>query len=155
MALMNLSRLLTHPHNFIRPVAQETLENESDEPELILESHLQAGYSLMNTLDLVDGQLESASDFYEQHLDATRNKILLANMLLTTGALCLTAATVVGSFFGMNVAVPGEGDPGFFTPIVAVTMSCAVLLALAILGALFATGTIQRNPQYAVNEDDI
>lgn len=36
MALMNLSRLLTNPEIFIQPVSPEVLEEESDEPELIL-----------------------------------------------------------------------------------------------------------------------
>lgn len=36
MALMNLSRLITHPERFIQPVARAVLEEESDEPELIL-----------------------------------------------------------------------------------------------------------------------
>lgn len=36
MALMNLSRLLTAPERFIQPVPDEILEEESDEPELIL-----------------------------------------------------------------------------------------------------------------------
>jgi len=81
MALMNLSRLLTNPERFIQPVPEEVLEEESDEPELILgrfpsltpaadilkpdifaillvhaEANLQIGLSLVNALDLVDGQ---------------------------------------------------------------------------------------------------
>jgi Mg2+ and Co2+ transporter CorA len=151
---MNLSRLLTHPENFVQPVSPDVLENESDEPELILESHLQHGYSLMNTLDLIQGKVESASDLWEQRLDATRNKILLANMLLTTVALCLTAASVVGSFLGMNIGIPGEGEEKYFAPVVAGTMTGAVMLGLIILGALVTTGTVQRSPPYGVNADD-
>ncbi|GKY93664.1 hypothetical protein MPSEU_000333800 [Mayamaea pseudoterrestris] len=154
MALMNLSRLLTHPENFVQPVSPQTLENESDEPELILESHLQHGYSLMNTLDLIQGKIESASDLWEQQLDATRNKILLANMLLTTVALCLTAASVVGSFLGMNIGVPGEGVDGYFMPVVTGTMGGVVVLGLLILGALVMTGTIQRTSAFGASADD-
>lgn len=36
MALMNLSRLLSHPERFVQPVSAQVLEEESDEPELIL-----------------------------------------------------------------------------------------------------------------------
>jgi magnesium transporter len=38
MALMNLTRLITHPERFIQPVPASILEEESDEPELILVS---------------------------------------------------------------------------------------------------------------------
>lgn len=38
MALMNLSHLITHPERFIQPVSAQILEEESDEPELILVS---------------------------------------------------------------------------------------------------------------------
>ena len=154
MALMNLSRLITHPENFIQPVSPEVLENESDEPELILESHLQHGYSLMNTLELIQGKVESASDLWEQRLDATRNKILLANMLLTTVSLCLTATSVVGSFLGMNIGVPGQGVDGYFMPVVVGTVGGSVLLGLLILAALILTGTIQRTPPFGAGGDD-
>jgi magnesium transporter len=50
MALMNLLRLITHPERFIIPVTQSVLDEESDEPELILEAHLQCGHTLKNTL---------------------------------------------------------------------------------------------------------
>ena len=154
MALMNLSRLITHPENFIQPVSPEVLENESDEPELILESHLQHGYSLMNTLELIQGKVESASDLWEQRLDATRNKILLANMLLTTGSMCLTAMSVVGSFLGMNIGIPGEGQDGYFMPVVVGSVGGSTLLGLFILAALILTGTIQRTPPFGAGRDD-
>lgn len=57
MALMNLTRLQTHPERFMYPVSAEILEEESDEPELILESYLQEGLSLINVLDSVQGQV--------------------------------------------------------------------------------------------------
>jgi hypothetical protein len=60
MALMNLSRLITHPENFVQPVSQEMLEVESDEPELVLESNLHNALTLSNALDLIQGQVETA-----------------------------------------------------------------------------------------------
>ncbi|KAL7432694.1 hypothetical protein ACHAXH_008496, partial [Discostella pseudostelligera] len=52
MALMNLSRLVTHPERFVQPVSQAILHEESDEPELILEAYLQQASSIVNALDL-------------------------------------------------------------------------------------------------------
>ncbi len=60
MALMNLSRLVSHPENFFQPVSQEMLEIESDEPELVLESNLHNALTLSNALDLIQGQVDTA-----------------------------------------------------------------------------------------------
>ena len=60
MALMNLSRLVTHPENFVQPISQEMLEIESDEPELVLESNLHNALTLSNALDLIQGQVDTA-----------------------------------------------------------------------------------------------
>jgi len=89
MALMNLSRIITHPHRFIQPVPAEVLEEESDEPELILEANLQIGLSLKNALNLIDGQVDSTSDLVNRYMDDVRNRILWANVLLTVVTVCL------------------------------------------------------------------
>lgn len=144
MALMNLSRLLTHPERYIKPVPLEILEEESDEPELILEAHLQIGLTLMNALDLIQGQVDSASDLVDQKLDSVRNRILFANMIISIFSLCMTAAAVVGSFFGMNVPVPfrdSETEEAF-TIISLVTVFGAFATAGLILAALFYTQAI-------------
>jgi magnesium transporter len=60
MALMNLSRLVTHPENFVQPISPEMLEIESDEPELVLESNLHDALTLSNALDLIQGQVDAA-----------------------------------------------------------------------------------------------
>lgn len=60
MALMNVSRLISHPENFVQPVSLEMLEIESDEPELVLESNLHNALTLSNALDLIEGQVDTA-----------------------------------------------------------------------------------------------
>jgi hypothetical protein len=152
MALMNLSRLLTHPERFIQPVPQTVLDEESDEPELIIESNLQIGLSLLNVLQLLQGQVTSAKELVDQKQDATRNKLLFANMLLSVFSLCTTLAATVGSFFGMNVRLPvGDeeptNDPAAYRPfhsIVYGTVGAAVTLCCFIMAVLWFTGTIPR-----------
>jgi magnesium transporter len=78
MALMNLGRLITHPARFIQPVPQAVLDEESDEPELILEAHLQRGHTLANALNLVDYQVKGIEDFAERKMDNIRNHILVS-----------------------------------------------------------------------------
>ena len=60
MALMNLSRLVSHPGTFVQPISQEMLEIESDEPELVLETNLHNALTLSNALDLIEGQVDTA-----------------------------------------------------------------------------------------------
>ncbi len=54
MALMNLSRLITHPERFIQPVPASVLEEESDEPELILVSYVSSPFGSCNVIMLTD-----------------------------------------------------------------------------------------------------
>jgi magnesium transporter len=142
MALMNLSHLLTHPERFIQPVSPEILETESDEPEIILESHLQQALSLINALDLIQGQVDTAAELIDQKLDATRNKILLANMLISTISLCLSVGMLVGGFFGMNLKNHIENDPDAFAQITFGTIASITCLFAFILSILYSSGTI-------------
>lgn len=143
MALMNLSRLLTHPERFIQPVPQEVLEEESDEPELILEAHLQTALTLMNSLDLIKGQIDTASELLDQRLDSIRNKILLANVFVSILSLCAASISVVGSIFGMNLRNHIEQDPRAFIQVTFGSIAGAVVLGLAIIYTLVRAGAIQ------------
>lgn len=106
MTLMNLSRLLTHPERFVQPVSREVLEEESDEPELILETYLQQALSIVNTLDLLKGQIMTTHEQISMTLDALRNRLLFINTLLSVASLCVTLGSYIGAIFGMNIANP-------------------------------------------------
>ena len=142
MALMNLSRLITHPERFLHPVSQEVLDEESDEPELILESYLQTALSLTNSLHLIQGQIDSAAELVNQKQDSVRNRLLFANMLISVFTLCITCATLVGSFVGMNVPNHMENDGTAFRNIVTGTMAFTTLMACLIFVLLIRTQTI-------------
>jgi magnesium transporter len=144
MALMNLSRLLTHPERFIQPVTQEVLEEESDEPELILEANLQIGLSLQNSLDLMQGQIDTVAEMVDQKLDAMRNRILFANMVISVFSLAVTTASLVGSIFGMNLMNFLEDDPNAFRQVTFGTIAGSIVLIGCILAGLFYSGTIPR-----------
>lgn len=144
MALMNLSRLLTHPERFIQPVPQEVLEEESDEPELILEAHIQIAFTLENALDLIQGQIETASELVDQKLDAVRNRILYVNMVISVLSLCVSSASLVGSLFGMNLSNGLELDPNAFSQITGVTVAGTIVMAISIIALLMYSGTIPR-----------
>jgi len=103
MALMNLSRLISHPDRFLQPVSQEILHEESDEPELILEAYLQEALSIVNELDLLKGQITSTEEQISMTLDSVRNRLLYINTLLSVASLCVGVGSFVGSIFGMNL----------------------------------------------------
>jgi magnesium transporter len=142
MALMNLSRLLTHPERFIQPVPEEILNEESDEPELILEAHLQHAFSLTNSLDLVQSEIQTTHELINQRLDSVRNRLLLANMIISIGSLCVAGASFIGSLFGMNVPNWLEDDPTAFGNIVMGTCLGMISLVLAFGFILWFAGIL-------------
>jgi magnesium transporter len=144
MALMNLSRLLTHPERFVQSVPQRILNEESDEPELILEANLQIALTLTNYLDLIEGKIQTAKELIDQRLDTTRNKLLFAEMLISVAILCITLATLVGAFLGMNVEIPPgiHTYPKAFELVVLYSCFGALLLFVLIMVLLMYTGTI-------------
>jgi CorA-like Mg2+ transporter protein len=144
MALMNLSRLLTHPERFVQSVPQQTLNEESDEPELILEANLQIALTLTNYLNLIQGKINTTKELIDQRLDATRNKLLFAEMLISVFILCVTIATLVGSFLGMNVEIPSyiHTYPKAFEFVILYTCVGCLLLFALIMIILMYTGTV-------------
>jgi magnesium transporter len=133
MALMNLSRLLTHPEKYIQPVPQSVLDEESDEPELILEAHLQRGNTLTNALSLVQGQITTTEDYAMRKSDAIRNRLLYMNMMISILSLCVGIGSFIGAMFGMNVPVPREDDNRAFGIIVLTTVGGSVVLVILLL----------------------
>jgi magnesium transporter len=144
MALMNLSRLLTHPERYIQPVSPEVLEEESDEPELILEAHLQIALTLMNSLDLVQSQINTASELIDQKVNSIQNKLLLANMVISVLFFCCTCISVIPAFFGMNLMSHMEEDPHAFKRVSIGALVGGFLLGVAIMFILFRSGVIPR-----------
>ena len=142
MALMNLSRLLTHPERFIQPVSQAILDEESDEPELILEAHLQRGNTLTNALNLVGGQLSTTEDFAARKSDTVRNRLLYINMMISILSLAVGLGSFVGSIFGMNVSNGYEDDPDAFKVLIICTVVGAIAFVTVLVFALKKLGTL-------------
>jgi magnesium transporter len=129
LSLMNLSRLLTHPELFIQPVPEEVLNEESDEPELILEVYLQQALSICNQLDLLNGQVTTSEELMAMQLDTVRNRLLYVNAAVSIFTLTVSIAALIGSIYGMNVINGREEEPGAFNSIVIGTsVGCFVFL---------------------------
>ena len=111
LALMNLSRLISHPERFILPVPEKVLHEESDEPELILEAYLQQALSTTNALDLVKNEMNTTEELMNMKLDAVRNRLLYINTITAFTSLTVTIGSFIGSIFGMNLTNPLQGGP--------------------------------------------
>ena len=133
LTLMNLSRLITHPERFIQPVSEEVLNEESDEPELILEANMQQALSTSNQLELLEGQVVTSEELMTMHMDTIRNRLLYMNTVLAALSLIVATGSLVGSIFGMNLLNGLEDEPGVFGKVVIGTLvGSALFLILAI-----------------------
>jgi magnesium transporter len=144
MALMNLSRILTHPERFIQPVPQSVLDEESDEPELILEAHLQRGHTLTNALTLVQGQINSTEEYAVQKSDSIRNRLLYINMMISLLSLAVAGSSLVGSLFGMNVPNPLEETAWAFSVLICSTIGGSLFFVILVFLMIRRFGVLPR-----------
>ena len=144
MSLMNLSRLITHPERFIQPVSQEILEEESDEPELLLESYMQQSLSVVNTLELLKGQITSTEELVTMKLDAIRNRLLYISTMVSIASLCVATASLVGSIFGMNLLNNLENDANAFAQVLIGTLLGSIGLFMFISFWAYRSGVLPQ-----------
>ena len=71
-------------------------------------------------------------------------------MVLTAVSVAVSAASLVGSLFGMNVPVPYEDDDTAFRKIVFGTLAGTIGLCFMILISLVRSGTM---PQMGLSSD--
>lgn len=128
MALMNLSRLITHPERFVFPTSQDILSAESDAPELIIESYLQHAFSASNSLELLNGKIATTEELVEIKLDTIRNRLLFVTTCLTIVTTLLSACSLVGAIFGTNLMSGLEDSPTAFSRIWIGTVSGALII---------------------------
>ena len=142
MTLMNLSRLLTHPERFLRPVSKEILHEESDEPELILEAFLQQALTIANSLELLKGQISTTEEQISMTLDAIRNRLLYINTLYSVASLCVAVGSFVGSIFGMNMTNGLETNETAFMKTTVCTTVGTVLMWFILSAAFYRAANV-------------
>uniref|UniRef100_A0A7S1BUK9 Magnesium transporter n=1 Tax=Corethron hystrix TaxID=216773 RepID=A0A7S1BUK9_9STRA len=134
MALMNLGRLVTHPERFVQPVPRHVLEEENDEPELILEAYNQAAIGTLNELRLLQGKIANTEEAVMMRMDTIRNRLLFINTMLTLLGLCVSIGSFVAGLFGMNVPdiTMEKVDDAFMKIIMTTMVSIVSLLVITI-----------------------
>jgi magnesium transporter len=144
LALMNLSRLITHPERFIQPVSEDILHEESDEPELILEAYLQQSTSNANALEMLRSQITTTEDLMNMKLDKVRNRLLYINTMVSLVTMCVGTGSLLGSIFGMNLYSGIEDSPTAFGIVVHV-IGWGILVSVLGFGYLFTlAGNISK-----------
>jgi magnesium transporter len=134
LALMNLSRLITHPERFSFPLSPAILNQEADSPELILEVYLEQAFNASNTLELLLGKINTTEGLVDVKLDTIRNRLLFVNTFFSLVMLFLGAGGLVSSLLGMNLLNYMEDNPTAFTKVVCGTIVVGfVLFCLACL----------------------
>ena len=81
------------------------------------------------------GEIQTTQELINQRLDAVRNRLLLANMIISIGSFCVAIGSFIGSIFGMNVKNYLEDDPDAFRQIVIGT-------SLGMIGVVFFVGLV-------------
>ena len=144
LALMNLTRVVLHPERFLQSTSEEVLEMEGSEPSFIIEAHLSTAFTLQNVLRLINGQIDSASELVDRKQDAARNKILLANTIISVFTLCVGSASLVGSFFGMNLTNHLETHGNAWIIVLVSTMAMSVVIGILAIQTLIWSGSLPR-----------
>ena len=97
-----------------------------DEEDTDMVEDLQLSASQL--IDNIKGSLKTIVNIREAYSNITTNNLNRQVSLLTILTVVLTIPTIVGSFFGMNVPVPGTNDVHAFAAIVGGTFVIAGLL---------------------------
>jgi hypothetical protein len=88
------------------------------------------------------GEIQTTQELINQRLDAVRNRLLLANMIISIGSLCVAMGSFVGSMLGMNVTNHIELDPNAFRQIVVGTLLGMIGMVLLFALVLWYAGTM-------------
>lgn len=84
--------------------------------------------SATQLIDNIKGSLKTIVNIREAYSNITTNNLNRQVSLLTILTVVLTIPTIVGSFFGMNVPVPGAQNPYAFIEVVGGTLLVAGIL---------------------------
>ncbi|KAJ8605641.1 hypothetical protein CTAYLR_000132 [Chrysophaeum taylorii] len=137
MCMMRLGHLREAPQKFEPPLSPEMLV-EHEDVELLLENYLQHATATQTRLELLRLGIDNAEDLFSMRLDLARNRLIQADTILTVFSLLCAAGAFVAGFFGMNLHHQGPS----FALVVAITMACLTLVAMAVFTALVRTDTL-------------
>ena len=81
-------------------------EEQHEEAEALLETHLQTVDDLTTKAELLNSTIDDTEDLIEIHLDTMQNRLLLVDLLITGVSTVLAFGSMLASIFGMNLQLP-------------------------------------------------
>jgi hypothetical protein len=115
----------------VTAAAAVPLDDVEDAAEVLLEAYLAEVELVLGRAKGLRDELDAAADQVELVLATGRNRLLRAEVGLTTLTLTLTASTVVSGFFGMNLRSSLEdSDTAFVAVVGGCAAGCAALLVM-------------------------
>lgn len=144
MALMNLSLLRRKPDLYRSPLVPEIITMHED-IEALLDSYVMDYTSLENQLHLFQKKLESVEDLVSLRLDTSRNRLLIANTILSVVGCTFAGGSFIGSLFGMNLNSKLEKAEGWFWSVVGITIFAMIVFTIGIIIYLRRAGVLPQN----------
>jgi magnesium transporter len=87
---------------------------EIQDVEVLIEAYMREIHNMQSKVKLLDRQIEHTEELVEMRLDASRNRILKANLTLSLASASLSVAMVITGAFGMNLTSGLEEDEHMF-----------------------------------------
>jgi magnesium transporter len=109
-------------------VAEQVAEQDV---EVLLEAYMQEVHTRGLQADLLEQQIEHAEELVEIRLDAARNRLLTANLVLTLISTALSIMMVVTGVFGMNLPSGLETSPNAFAGTLVASLLASAMVFLA------------------------
>ncbi|XP_058084565.1 magnesium transporter MRS2-I-like [Magnolia sinica] len=88
-------------------------ENDVEELEMLLEAYFSEIDGTLNKLITLREYIDDTEDYINIQLDNHRNRLIQANLLLTSTVLCLSMFSLVAGYFGMSVPYGWNHNHGY------------------------------------------
>lgn len=105
-------------------------EESHEEIEIILENYMSRLVNIVQDVHALSQRIENTKSVIELQLDSYRNKVLYANLMISTVALSLSLSTAITGIFGMNLVNGFENHPSMFTYVCVSTVGLVSVLGL-------------------------
>jgi magnesium transporter len=134
MHLLSLQKSLTYFNNAIsanRSVIDTLMKGRVldtyEEDQDLMEEVVVENEQVHATVQILADVLNNTMDAYASIISNNLNVVI---KFLASVTIIVTIPTIFSSFYGMNVSLPGAGDPNFFSTLVIMTTLITVILAI-------------------------
>ena len=139
LALMALTKFVNHPSHYELPLSDSMVQENHEAIEKLLYPFLIDCYSLQANVDELRGDIRNAEELVKLRLDISRNRLLLANTIISLLGTNFALAAFLTGIFGMNLDNQGLN---MFTIISVAIVALLVVLIVTSLICLKRSGAL-------------